>query len=278
MILLLGANGYIGSAFAAELTQRGKAYLTIRREYYTDQQCFASLLDDRTAGPITLVINCAAWIPQPSVNQCSVGTESMQKTIDANLLLPTMLAAECEKADIEFAHISTACLYDEKRPYSENDAPTRDSRGYCGFYVATKYLSEQTVLEYPKSYVWRIRLPFDRPNNPRNYLTKLATYPELWDHINSLTHRGDFVKAALDMIELKAAYGVYNMVNPGSISARAIVDILHRAGIRKNKPKWVDGPVTGTRLNTEKLLSTGVKIRLVGDALHDCITQWDHNV
>jgi dTDP-4-dehydrorhamnose reductase len=153
----------------------------------------------------------------------------------------------------------------------------------AGFYVGSKALAEQVVRQYEKTWICRVRLPFDQYDNPRNYITKLLTYPKIVDAYNSLAHRGDFVKACLDIIELKAPYGTYNMTNPGAIWAHDICKLLQDKGLLKRVNYWnwqefMDTCARTTKsnaeLDTSKLLATGVKMRTVREAIEDSINKF----
>lgn len=272
MILILG-SGYAGSAFMRECEARGLPYKMASRgpltySHYTNDYIFREML--RGFKP-ELVINCAAFIPIRSVDDCK---NHVGETIDVNLALPVMLATVCEREDVPLAHLSTACLYNDAHEYTEEDLPTRDFKGYCGFYLRTKYMSERALRQYPKSYVWRIRLPFDEQNHLKNYLSKLGAFDKVWSHTNSLSHRGDYVKACLDMWEKRVPCGVYNCVNKGSISAEQIISEMVSYGIHNGDCEFVPGPVTGSTLSTAKLEATGVKIRHVREALEDSLKNW----
>lgn len=266
MIVIFGASGYIGGAFCKEFNKRDLEFQIIWHTipYHEIRKALQQFKAD-------LVINCAAFIPTPSVDLCK---DNPHENIVGNVVFPSVLAAACEAVGVPLAHIGTACLYDDAKEYTEDDPPTRDFDGYCGVYLRSKYMSEKVVREScPNSYVWRIRLPFDEVDHPKNYLTKLKNYPQVWKHQNSLTHRGDFAKAALDMWEMRAPFGVYNMVNPGSVNAAEIVKLAGWTG-----KTYIDGPVTGSRLSAAKLLATGVKIRDVHDAVDSAIHNWTpHN-
>lgn len=270
MILIIG-QGYSGTAFAAECRARGIKFETISRSDfdYSDYKLLHEYISQLRP---ELVINCAAYIPLRSVDDCKFNRPATLKT---NLLLPGTIMSVCDSTDTPMAHISTACLYDDKKVYTEEDAPTRNMKdGYCSFYLKTKYLSEQLVADYPRAFVWRIRLIFDRFDNLRNYLTKFATFPELWDHVNSLSHRADYVSAALDLWKMRAPFGIYNMVNRGTVSTMELVDMFWHYQMPIRFEVLAKGPVTGSTLSTAKLEAAGVAVRDVREALEDSLKNW----
>lgn len=272
MILLLGANGYIGSEFARELDRRGLDFIPVGRVNHFP----AAFRNGLVAFKPNLVINCAAYIPAESVSLCD---QNQRETIKANTLLPSQLSLCCEHHGVPFAHISTGCLWNDGLEHSEDDPPQRAFNGHCGFYIGTKVLAEEAVRNNcEKHYIWRVRLPFDEVDHPRNYLSKLARFEEVWDHQNTICHRGDFVKACLDLWQMQAAWGTYHVANPGSVFALAIAEYLVDMGIRKNHVEVLRGKEGGSLLSVRKLLDAGVKIRQVEDALEDSIKNWKPSV
>jgi dTDP-4-dehydrorhamnose reductase len=269
-ILIIG-QGYSGTAFAAECRARGIKFEAISRSDcdYSDYKLLHEYISQLRP---ELVINCAAYIPLRSVDDCKL---NRPETLKTNVMLPVKIRCVCESTNTPMAHISTACLFDDKREYSETDEPTRDlTNGHCAFYLRTKLLSEQLIEDYPKAFVWRIRLIFDRFDNPRNYLTKLRSFPKVWDHSNSLSHRGDYVSAALDLWKMRAPFGVYNLVNKGIIPAVEIIAEMAKHGLVSHVPQFIPGPCTGSTLSTAKLEATGVKIRDVREAVEDSLENW----
>ena len=258
MILLIG-HGYIGEAFAAELIARRMDFEDARHGDFLKLEDYS------------LVINAAAYIPKPSVSICDLNPED---TILGNLLFPSELASRCREHGTTLMHISTGCLYDDKLEYCEDDTPLRGFAGHCGMYVGTKLMAEKVVRRNLRHYILRIRLPFDEFDNPRNYLSKLASYPQVYDHVNSLTHRGDFVKAALDLFKVKAPWGTYHVANPHAAPASVVIERMMEAGIIEKRPQFIPGPCRGCVLSVDKLLSTGVKIRSVSNAINDAIANW----
>jgi 3,5-epimerase/4-reductase len=263
--ILLGASGYIGSAFVDALILRGVSFATVKGRGCTEGE-FRKVASEIKP---THVINCAAYIPTPSVDLCK---DNKPETWRANVHLPVMLARVCHELGITFCHISTACLYDDAREYTEDDFPTRLGNGYCGFYLNTKWFAEELVNNLCEShYIWRIRLPFDEVESPRNYLSKLKSFSTVWDQNNSLTHRGDCVKAALDMIQKKAPWGTYHMVNKGAMSSREIIKAMN---LKWPQPRFESGPVSGSILSTAKLEATGCGMRSVVDAVAEALKNW----
>ena len=108
--------------------------------------------------------------------------------------------------------------------FNENDEPNFSFRQPpCSFYSGTKALGEEAISGVGQSYLWRLRIPFDEFDNPRNYLTKVQRYPKVYDNVNSISHRADFVRACLDLWELRAPFGIYNVTNPGFVTTREVI-------------------------------------------------------
>lgn len=254
----------MGSAVASECERRGFDWRAGRRAY--DNDLMSQLWDT------DLAVNCAAYIPSPTVDACKLNKD---QTILGNIIWPTLLSEACARKKVPLVHLSTGCIFDEQREYSETDAPTRGWDGYCGEYVGGKLLVEKLVEKYPKHYILRLRLPFDEFDHPRNYLSKLVTFEKVFEHINSLTHRGDFAKWVLDLWQKKAAWGTYHCVNQGQISAYDLVTVMSLRGIITKEPNFVKSPnTTGARLSVDKLLNAGVDVRPVVEAVSESLKNW----
>ena len=266
MILLIGASGYIGSAFLAELISSETPFHVVDH-FHAAQFLLSTSMD------IKLVINCAAFIPKESVALCD---KHQRETIEGNLLFPMRIANICAQRGMWFAQISTGCLWSDGKEHIEEDEPQRAFSGHCGFYVGTKVLAEQEISKKYHHYIWRVRLPFDRFDYHRNYLSKLANFSEVFDHTNSISHREDFAKTCLGLWKKKAPPGTYNVVNHGAASARDIVNLLLEHGIRKTVPEFIPGPLGGALLSTGELNSVypDNPMRDVNEALMEAITNW----
>jgi hypothetical protein len=76
-----------------------------------------------------------------------------------------------------------------------------------------KALGEEVLAPYPNVYIWRVHIPFDQFDHPRNYLTKLMRYNRLLDARNSISELREFVDASVRCWERRIPFGVYNMTN-----------------------------------------------------------------
>jgi UDP-glucose 4,6-dehydratase len=172
------------------------------------------------------------------------------------------------------------------RGFAESDEPNFSFRSPpYSFYSGTKALGEEAIHGVGQSYIWRLRIPFDEFDSPRNYLSKLLRYARLYQNVNSLSHRGEFVRACLGLWERRAPFGAYNVTNPGAVTTRQVVDRIRSVLDPKREFEfWNDDeefyrlgaktPRSNCILNVSKLLDTGVPMRPVEEALEDALQNW----
>lgn len=312
MIVLLGASGYIGQAFAAELRRREIPFLPLSRAEL-DYTKFGTLLQFLQTRKPDFVINAAGHTGRPNVDTCE---EQKAETLLGNTLLPVAVAQACVVAGIPWAHISSGCIYsggkvpveggwgvernlnvphlrelfrtapDRFRGFAETDSPNFSFRSPpCSFYSGTKALAEESLASLDGGYMWRLRIPFDEFDNSRNYISKLLRYPLTYDNINSLSHRGDFAKACLDLWQRKAPMGTYNVTNPGVVSTQDVVSLIREVLHPERKFEFWSGdeefyrlgaraPRSNCIMDVGKLLAAGVKIRPVQEALRQSLETW----
>jgi dTDP-4-dehydrorhamnose reductase len=309
MILLLGASGYIGRTFASELRRRGHSFIPLTRPAF-DYSRFDFLFDYlRTMKPVFL-INAASY---SGTAHGSAGTGEREKMMAANTILPQMIARICSMTKTPWGHVSTGDIYSgakvledgtlrvetdlsrpvlrelfEKDPekfhgYTETDEPNLSFRNTpLNFYSGTKALAEEAIREIGQSYIWRPRRLFNERDEPCNLLHRLQQQAVVYDHINSMSHLEDFVKAALDLWEIRAPFGIYNVINPGAVTTRQLLEGLQRVLkplLRfKLAPPDEDparagsaAPQSNCILDAAKLLKTGVRIRPLSEAVRDSL-------
>ena len=107
MILLLGASGYIGEAFAGELQRRKKEFIPLARKQ-VDYTRFDQLLDFLKAKKPAFVVNAAGYTGKPNVDACELDKAG---TLAGNTLLPQTIAHACAAAHIPWGHVSSGCIF-----------------------------------------------------------------------------------------------------------------------------------------------------------------------
>ena len=75
--------------------------------------------------------------------------------------------------------------------------------------------------------VLRIRMPISGDFHPRNFLTKISTYPKVHSVPNSMTVLFDLLPVSLVMA-VRGIVGKYNFVNPGVITHKECLDLHKR--------------------------------------------------
>jgi dTDP-4-dehydrorhamnose reductase len=312
MILVLGATGYIGQAFVRELEARGWPFRALSRRE-ADYTRFDVLLKHLKATKPEFIINAAGYTGKPNVDACETARAD---TLLGNALLPQVIANAAAACGIPWGHVSSGCIYSggkisenghmraekdftkpelraivEKAPkrvhgFIETDTPNFSFRDPpCSFYSGSKALGEEAISGIGQSYIWRLRIPFDEFDNSRNYLSKVQRYAKVYDNVNSISHRADFVKACLDLWERKAAFGIYNVTNPGFVTTRQVVEMIEKI-LKPNRrfEFWESDeafyrvaaktPRSNCIMDTTKLVSAGVKIRPVIEALGISLESW----
>ena len=285
MILLLGSSGYIGSRFAEWLVNQQRPFQGVRRSEvdYTKPGSLQSLIRKTKA---SFLINCAGFTGKPNVDQAEFLRE---ECLFGNAVLPGIIAKECREAGIEWAHLSSGCIYTgskEGKGFTETDRPNFDFRhNNCSWYSGTKALGEEILASETNCFIWRIRIPFEEKDNPRNYLSKLCRYPRLLDAENSLTHLGEFIREAIGMMDRGLPKGIYNMTQPGSITTRQVVKILQETAILKHEPEFFQSeeefmkkaaktPRSNCVLSADKAVGAGCQLTPIHEMILATCKNW----
>ena len=312
MILLLGSGGYVGKEFERVLIKRGLNFKPLRRESM-DYTSRLHLKDYLVLNRPDFIINAAGFTGKPNVDACEL---QKGETEQGNVHFPAMLAEVCAELGIPWGHVSSGCIFSgclvekdgkwitEKnmnQDYIRKIALTEPNRlggydesflpnfsfndGPCSYYSGTKALGEDRIKGVGEHYVWRLRIPFNEINNPRNYLTKIQNYAKVYDNLNSLSHLEDFVNACIDSWLKHIPYGTYNVTNPGFVSTRQVVDLIkkilkphrdfafwesdeefYRLGAKALRSNCI--------LDSSKLLRAGIAMRSVDEAIKESLNHW----
>jgi dTDP-4-dehydrorhamnose reductase len=286
MIYLLGGSGYVGAAYQAMLARKGVPFRNLRRaEFdYTDRQKLADLL--RSEKP-TFLINAAGYTGKPNVDACEL---HKSECLFGNAVLPGTIAQACTDAGVPWGHVSSGCIFTGARPdgsgFTEEDTPNFTFRtNNCSFYSGTKALGEEALAGVPNVYVWRLRIPFNEVDNPRNYLTKLMRYERLLEATNSISQLDEFVAATFACWEKRVPFGLYNVTNPGAITTHEVVDLIRKTGVSQKEfvffkdeadfmAKAAKTPRSNCVMDSSKLAAAGIRMTEVHEAVERDLRRW----
>lgn len=281
MYIILGKNGYIAEAISRELKSRDLPHVAWSRsevDYTNPRELKYNLC---MLGSDLHIINCAGYIGKPNVDACELAKADC---IEGNVVFPAMLAEVCREKEYKLTHISSGCIYGGyEKHFAEEDSSNFDFQN-GSFYSGTKALAEKVVKKNnPNAYIFRLRIPFDEFECDRNYITKLLKYDKLLNAENSLSHRSDFAKYTIELIEQNVPKGIYNITNKGSVTTKQVVELLQKHNKTKKNFEFFDNldtfldKVTAPRsncvLDTSKI-EKYIKIRTVHEALEEAISRY----
>jgi dTDP-4-dehydrorhamnose reductase len=287
MITILGASGYLGRIFIRYFERNGIRYSALSRsriDYYDP----ATL--ERACSGASFVINAAGFTGKPNVDACE---DHKTQCLLANTVLPGIIAEVCQKLDLPWGHLSSGCIYTGCRAdgggFRESDPPNFSFRqNNCSFYSGCKALGEEVLGDDPRCYVWRIRLPFNHLDHPRNYLSKLLQYERLLDACNSLSDIDEVVAACHACWTGRLEYGIYHLTNRGSVTTRQIVELMRRHRVTNQRFQFfaseeeflrvaVRTPRSNCVLDNSKALAAGLHLSPVDEALDRALRYWTHD-
>ena len=137
----------------------------------------------------------------------------------------------------------------------------------------------------PGVFVWRLRIPFESADNPRNYLSKLMRYQRLLDVTNSISELGEFAQATLACWSRRVPFGTYNVTNPGKVTTREVVELIRRSGVCAKKFEFFSSeaefmgavaktPRSNCVLSPAKLAGVGIRLTDVREAIERDLRAW----
>ena len=231
--LILG-SGYIGN----HLFNHIKRYHDVeqvnqRRVDYTFTKAFEGSQDFRsylTDKRFDIAVNCSGYTGRPNVDACE---DDKATCWTYNVTAPPRTAEMLNLFKIPMIHVSSGCIYQKDRKWSEEDEPNfglynRDS----SFYSMSKHAGELS-LEGMDGYILRIRMPFCGTDQHKNILVKYLKYNDIISESNSLTSVYDLCKAieTLAIKRFEIDNGIYNVVNRGNITAAQVLDLMREEGL-----------------------------------------------
>jgi dTDP-4-dehydrorhamnose reductase len=213
-LLITGARGTLGQAFARLCEQRGLPHQRVTRH------------DMDIADPASVAAALIRWQPWAVVNTAGYvrvddAEHDAERQWRENAIGPSVLAQACANAGLPLLTFSSDLVFDglQQRPYTEADEPNP-----LNAYGRAKHAAEQAVLRlHPGALVVRTAAffgPWDRHNFIVQGLQRLRE-GQPWlaaaDQVISPTYVPDLVHACLDLL-IDGQRGLWHLSNDGALS------------------------------------------------------------
>jgi dTDP-4-dehydrorhamnose reductase len=286
MILLLGGDGYVGSAIQKNLTGRGLPFTVASRASsdYSNLNVLVKML--RELRP-EFLINSAGYTGKPNVDACEI---HRTECLDGNAVLPGVIREACEQTQTPWGHVSSGCIFTGAKPdgsgFTEDDAPNFSFRqNNCSFYSGCKALGEEVLEGAERCFIWRLRIPFNNINSARNYISKMMRYDRLLLATNSLSQLDEFADACVASWTQRVPFGTYNLTNPGSVTTRDVVRLIQTHGLSNRDFQFFESddqfmklaaktPRSNCVLNSTKAIAAGLPLSPIDEALEKAMKNW----
>jgi len=280
-ILLLGATGYLGRAYARAQAPAGVTLIPVDRgrvDYFNPETLRKILREER----VEVLLNCSGFTGKPNVDACE---KNQDLCFRLNVLWPEQLAQILAECKVQLVQIGSGCIYQGvPRPeqpeagFREEDEPNFSFyHPPCSFYSGTKAEMEKRIRHLPGVSIWRLRMPFTSQWDDRNLLCKLSKYPKILEARNSITDLEEMIELTLRMLAARVPTGIYNLTNPGIVANSEIVEILLRHGIRAQPADYfcspeeiaeaMQAPRSACVLDSSKISKLGYPMRPIWESL-----------
>jgi dTDP-4-dehydrorhamnose reductase len=213
-LLILGATGTLGQAFAGACRLRNIPYVLTGRAQI-DLGCLASIesgLDDIKPWA---VINCAGWV------RVDDAEEHPSACMNVNFGGSIALARACERRDIHYTCFSSDLVFDgtSSKPYVETDALNP-----LGIYGVSKAKADMALAALDSRCLIVRTAAFFSPYDAHNFAVHLADrlrsgrgFAAAQDCITSPTYVPDLVRVTLDLV-IDDDRGLRHLANDGAVS------------------------------------------------------------
>lgn len=231
-LLIYGSRGWIGHQFVSLLEERGVDFTEATSRADNETLVDAELRDKNPTHVVSFIGRTHGTIGDRVYTTIDYLEESgkLVENVRDNLFSPLLLATLCHKHNVHYTYLGTGCIFafDDTHPFGvaqngfdESSLPNFFGSSYSvvkGFTDRLMHLYEDSVLNL------RIRMPITGEENPRNFITKIATYPKVCSVPNSMSVLPELLPLVLDMMDRKIT-GTVNLTNPGLISHNEVLEM-----------------------------------------------------
>ena len=224
-ILIVGATGTLGQAFAGACQLRNIHHVVARRDQL--DLCDTAQMSDMLDGVRPwAVINCAGWV------RVDEAEHQAQDCLAANVTGCVALARACVERDMHYSCFSSDLVFDgvAGRAYVERDRPAP-----LNVYGQSKARAEDAILALGSRALIIRTASFFSPYDQHNFAVHVAAalragqcFRAVEDCITSPTYVPDLVRTTLDLI-IDDETGLWHLTNEGALSWAAFAQAIGTA-------------------------------------------------
>ena len=231
-VLVYGSKGWIGTQFIELLKSNSIIYLEGNSRADNVANLEAELLEVAPTHVVAFIGRTHGKIDQKVYTTIDYLEEpgKLVDNVKDNLFSPIVLAFLCKRFNIHFTYLGTGCIftYDTDHPFGKEVNGFKEDalpNFFGSSYSTVKGFTDQLMKFFDDSVLnLRIRMPIIGEYNPRNFITKIATYEKICSIPNSMTVLPELLPKVLNMMQNRLT-GTMNLTNPGLISHNEILEM-----------------------------------------------------
>jgi dTDP-glucose 4,6-dehydratase len=231
-VLVYGSRGWIGKQFIEILKVKGVEYVEGIARVDNDIELFEELYKTEPTNVISFIGRTHGKISDKTYSTIDYLEQEgkLLENVRDNLYSPFILAHLCKELNIHYTYLGTGCIFkfDENHPFGkeENGFDEHSLPNFFGSsYSIVKGFTDRMMRLYQANVLnLRIRMPITGEENPRNFITKIASYKKICSIPNSMTVLPELLPLIIDMMRHKTV-GTMNFTNPGLISHNEILEM-----------------------------------------------------
>ena len=218
-IVITGGSGFIGKHIVKELNKKNLHYVLSSKRIYN----YNDVLKDIEFYHPKFIISAAGYSTPTTIDFYENNKENLILT---NTIGNLILADLSSRHNIHLTLIMSGCIYQYKKHFEEyinyysksNIYKESDIPNFNGsFYSQNRIETENILKNYKNICILRLRMPISSNLHPKSLITKIINYRNIINIPNSMSVLDDLMPFIIIAMN-KKLYGVYNLVNKGTIS------------------------------------------------------------
>jgi 3,5-epimerase/4-reductase len=285
-ILLYGSRGWIGTQFLEILEGAGVSVMCGKARVDNIPDVISELDAYHPTHVVSLMGRTHGTIDDQAFPTIDYLEEpgKLTENVRDNLFGPLSLALLAKEHGFHFTYLGTGCIFNYDTIHSLENGKGFTEASLPNFwgssYSTIKGYTDRLMGFFGDSVLnLRIRMPITGTANPRNFITKIATYSKICSISNSMSVLPSLLPLVLDMMKQKTV-GTVNLTNPGVISHNEILE-LYREIVDPNftwntftldeQRKVLASERSNNCLDTTRLVELFPTVPSIGDAVRNCL-------